>query len=418
MNPIGLLVALALAVPALAQPGYETNVSNDPAVKDGEPSMAVNPTNSQNLVMGYMKETGRDLEEAGECAAAVTFDRGATWQSWVLPLTDSFYSICADPTVVFDAAGTVYLAAIAFNPTFQTGHTVVTTSSDGGVSWTPPVEAVGPTSLAEVIERGDMAHIDAFDRPWLAFDESTGTLYLTTMTIFSRPMGPFAHRYLVASPDKGQHWGKLRIVDSPEYPADHFAIGTITVAPGGTVAIAYAARRVPETGFTCPCVVVATTTDGVTFARQTVPFADTMLGVNLPERGDAPVLRFQYGPVVAADPSRPGRYALAVAGWKGTAAYTLGQLGAAERTRVQVQLFLKRDSAASWTGPTALGEDPRKDREHVWLAYSSAGILGVTWRTHVGPCCFGSTDVWSVVSRDGGVTFDPPRQLSHAPSPF
>ncbi|MGH9203551.1 MAG: sialidase family protein, partial [Vicinamibacterales bacterium] len=234
---IGFLAALVLAAaPALAQQSYEINVSNDRAVKSGEPSLAVNPKDSSNLVIGYMKEQGTNFAEAGRCAVATTVDQGP-WQSQILPLTDAFYSICADPTVVFDAEGTVYMAAIAFNPTFQTGHTVVTRSTDKGVTWTTPVEAVGPTSLPNLIQEGGEAPIDPFDRPWLAFDNKTKTLYLTTMTIFSRPMGPLAHRYLVASHDKGDTWGEISMVDSPDYPADHWATGTIAVAPDGTVAL-------------------------------------------------------------------------------------------------------------------------------------------------------------------------------------
>ncbi|MGH7899747.1 MAG: sialidase family protein [Candidatus Binatia bacterium] len=415
---IGPVAVLALTAAAFAQPSYEIDVSNDPAVKDGEPSLAVNPTNPRNLVIGHMKETGRDLGEIGRCAVATSFDQGLTWQSRLLPLTDAFYGVCADPTVIFAADGTAYMAAIAFNLTFQTGHTVVTRSSDGGITWTPPVEAVGPTSLPSLLRDGVETDVDPFDRPWLAFDEKTGTLYLTTMTIFSRPMGPLSHRYLTASRDWGETWGNLSVVDSADYPADDFAIGTIAVGPDGTVAIAYAARSVPEPGFTCPCVVLATTTDGATFSHHTVPFTDVMFGVNLPDQGDPPVLRFLYGPVVAADPTRPGRYAVSVAGWKGLLPFALGQFRVVPQSRVQVQLFLTDDGGASWTAPAPLGEDLARDREHVWIDYSPAGALGVTWRTHVGPCCFGSTEVWSVVSRDGGTTFDPPRKVSHAPSPF
>ncbi|MGH7818303.1 MAG: hypothetical protein ACREQ9_00885, partial [Candidatus Binatia bacterium] len=418
MLAIGLLVALGLAASAAAQPSFEVNVSNDPAVKDGEPSLAQNPKDRANLVMGYMKEVGRNLEEAGECAAAATFDGGVTWETQVLPLTDSLFTICADPTIIFAGDGTAYFAAIAFNPTFQVGHTVVTRSADGGVHWSAPVEAVGPASLAATLGDGSTAAIDGFDRPWLAYDAASGKLHLTTMTIFSRPMGPLAHRYLVSSADKGETWGTIRVVDSPEYPADHWATGTIAIGADGMVAIAYTARRVPEPGMPCPCAVLATTRDGESFTRHTVPFPDAMLGVNLPDQGEPSLLRLVYGPVLAADPTRPGRYAVAVAAWKGLGPYTLGRAGVVPATRVEVKISRTDDAGATWSAPVALGEDPAKDREHVWMAYSPSGALGLTWRTHQGPCCFGSTEVWSVVSPDGGAIFDPPRKMSHAPSPF
>lgn len=364
-------VALPLAIlaaPTFARASYEIDVSNDPQVRDGEPSLGVNPTDRSNLVMGYMKA------DRGECAVSATFDRGATWKSQVLrEITDPVYSFCADPTLVFGADGTVYLAAIAFNQSFQVGHTVVTRSTDGGMHWTPPIEAIGPQSLASGAQQGTTAPIDGFDRPWLAAGKARRTLYLTTMTIFSRPNGTLVHRYLVASHDKGRHWGKVSIVDSPEYPADHWATGTIAVARDGTVAIAYTARRVPEPGMRCPCVVMATTTDGVNFRHRTLPFTDAMLGVSFPEQGELSAVRLVYGPVVAADPTRRGRYAVAVAGWSGLAPYAAGQSGIGPRSTVQAQLFLTGNSGRSWTGPVVLGEDRAKEREHIWLAYSPRG---------------------------------------------
>jgi hypothetical protein len=400
---LGLLVALALAAPAVAEASYETDVSRDQQVREGEPSLGVNPRNSSNLVMAYMRD------DRGACAVSATFDRGKTWTGQVLRgLTDPVYTFCADPTLVSGPNGTVYVAAIAFNQSFQVGHTMVTRSTDRGRSWSRPVEAVG----------GSTAPIDGFDRPWLAFDKATGTLYLTTMTIFSRPMGPLAHRYLLASRDYGRHWGRAATVDSPAYPADHWATGTIAVDPRGTVAIAYTARRVPGSGDRCSCTVLATTTDGTHFTRRTVPFTDTMLGVSLPEHGQLSALRLVYGPSVAADPTHRGRFAVAVAGWKGLASSFLGQAGIGPRTHVQVQLFLTGDSGRSWKGPIVLGEERSKDREHIWLSYSPKGTLGVIWRTHTGLCCFGSTNVWSATSPNGGLRFAPPQKLSHATSPF
>src|SRR5206468_6506724 len=68
--------------------------------------------------------------------------------------------------------------------------------------------------------------------------------------------------------------------------------------------------------------------------------------------------------------------------------------------------------------PTLLGEDRARDRGHISLAYSPRGVLGATWRTHTGSCCFGSTNVWAAVSRDGGRRFARPQRLSRAASPF
>jgi hypothetical protein len=399
---LGLLAALVYAAP-IAEASYEVNVSKDQRARDGEPSLGVNPTDSSNLVMAYMKAN------QGECAVSASFDRGRTWRSQVLrEITDPFYSYCADPTLTFGADGTVYVAAIAFHQSFQLGHVLVTRSADGGRHWTRPVEAVG----------GSTPPIDGFDRPWLAFDKATRTLYLTTMTIFSRPALPIAHRYLLASRDKGRHWGRAHIVDSGRYPADHWATGTIAVGPRGRVAIAYSARGVPESGARCPCAVLATTRDGVNFSHSTVPLGRTLFGISLPEPGQLSALALSPGPAVAADPTQAGRYTVVVADWAGLAPFTLGEVGLGPEVRIQAQLFRTDDSGRSWAGPVLLGENPGKDRERLWVAYAPSGTLGAIWRTHHTSCCFDSTDVWAVVSRNGGRSFVRPRRLSHASSPF
>ncbi len=53
------------------------------------------------------------------------------------------------------------------------GQDYVTSSANWGQTWTRPVETMG--SDGQRFATGDP--VDTFDRPWLAVDQSTGTVY-------------------------------------------------------------------------------------------------------------------------------------------------------------------------------------------------------------------------------------------------
>ena len=137
-------------------------VTTDPGVQQS-PSIAVDPLDSNHLAMAYMDRSLVTTGYAG-IGVAVSFNDGATWQQSSVPLPAGFNQGAANPTLVFDDQGHVFVSyeAATFlgpqppltNPTtidpvtqertrtygFQANNGIfVVRSGDGGLTWGTPV---------------------------------------------------------------------------------------------------------------------------------------------------------------------------------------------------------------------------------------------------------------------------------------
>jgi BNR/Asp-box repeat len=136
----------------------ETNYVNT----ELEPWVAVNPTDSSNII-GVYQQDRYTFGGARGLAAAVTHDGGTNWSS-----TYPAFSTCAggtaanggnfqrasDPWVTFSPNGDAYFISLSFNflgPASATGSGVlVSKSTDGGDSWSDPVTLVRDVGNADV----------------------------------------------------------------------------------------------------------------------------------------------------------------------------------------------------------------------------------------------------------------------------
>src|SRR5437867_10846053 len=136
----------------------ETNYVNT----ELEPWVAVNPTDSANII-GVYQQDRYTFGGARGLAAAVTHDGGATWSSTYPP-----FSACAggseanggdfqrasDPWVTFAPNGDAYFISLSLTflgPASATGTGVlVSKSTDGGDTWSDPVTLVRDTGDADV----------------------------------------------------------------------------------------------------------------------------------------------------------------------------------------------------------------------------------------------------------------------------
>ncbi len=102
-----------------------------------ETSIAVNPVVSGNIVGGandYRLGTG----SSGVYASV---DAGRTWYGTIIPFPtvpfgQGYLPSAGDPAVVFDRAGVVYYAQIAFNRDDDSNGVFVSRSTNGGYTWT------------------------------------------------------------------------------------------------------------------------------------------------------------------------------------------------------------------------------------------------------------------------------------------
>lgn len=227
---LGLVVALPLlqlGTPASAAGSglpklVEQDVQRDLKWHGGEPEIAVNPRNPKNLVMVWaamkvIKDLGEVIYPSGaaqfaqtatgssvvNCQIAYTFDRGTTWYPTRFPYADQ--PSCGDPMVVAGQDGSFYVAMDSMGdwqtPNLQGGtpkdHITVTRSTDGGRSFSEPVDA----------------HT-IVDRPFFRIDPTTDYLYESSgggLNAYPREMS--------MSKDKGKTWSAPRA-----FAGNHMAV--------------------------------------------------------------------------------------------------------------------------------------------------------------------------------------------------
>jgi hypothetical protein len=387
-----------------AQPSggrLETDLSrngNDRAI--GEPEIAVDPTHPSNLFTFWTTfplplDLGASVRLHDPCGGLVSQDSGAHWHRVKVPVNNiPNTSGCADAVVATGPDGTLYAGGIATTFTgvgisnagirvggqniVVHGKDFVTRSTDWGRSWSQPVEMMG--SDAERFVRADAIPVDTFDRPWLAVDQSTGTVYASGANLVDHT------RFVTASTDKAQSFGPVHAIESSDYPQDTSGGGSTIAAAHGLLAVAYRASQAP--GATCPCVIFETSTDqGATFTRHVV---------KLDNAASSP------SPFLAADPTHKGRFALTVLDATGT----------------ENQVYVTDDLGATWRGPTLVGEPSANERFKPWLSYGPSGQLAIVWRTNHSDKSY---DIWSAIGRDDGqnaAVFSAPVRVSSAAAPY
>ncbi|MHB1582814.1 MAG: sialidase family protein [Acidimicrobiales bacterium] len=379
---------------------YEVDVShNNGSTVVGEPEIAVDPKNPENIYVAWatfpVPVTIDSKAPPRSCGAAVSNDGGAHWHDVSPPVNDLPYITgCEDGVAVAGPDGTLYQSGdmATFTGVASGGISLggslggivvhgqdwVTASKNWGRSWSTPVETMGSDGTR--FQRGAATvPIDTFDRPWIAVDQSTGIVYAIGHDIVDH------NGYVTASTDHARSFGPVYPTDSPAYPHDSNVFGGNVAASNGIVATAYTASRAP--GATCPCVVFETSTDqGATWDRHLVPVTDA---------SSAPT------PLIAADPSHKGHFALQIFDSTGT----------------ENQVYTTDDAGATWAGPTDVAESPPDQRFKPWISYGPDGDLALVWRTWHGAPGTSPYDVWAAVGRargQGAPVFSAPVRISSA----
>ncbi len=107
-----------------------------------EPFLAIDPENPRHLLAAYQEDRFSD----GGCrnlTSAVSFNGGTTWQEVPLPnltVADGGpYQRTSDPWVAFGSGGRAYLVSLGFNETNAQNGVYLSSSDDGGLTWSNPV---------------------------------------------------------------------------------------------------------------------------------------------------------------------------------------------------------------------------------------------------------------------------------------
>ncbi len=375
---------------------------------NGEPTIAINPQDPNNLVAAWMHSgTPRTME----IVVTSSSDGGASWRQPVpFAHVNPSYEASADVSAVFDGEGRAHLTFIdmdadpASDPRqgeflIRSGEVVHSRSEDGGITWSRPVRVRHSADTPDF----------AIDRPWIAVDRSGGPregwLYVVSISFYGdRGHGPPQHVHLKHSTDHGITWSSDVRVDDAVHgtgpiPGVPFP-AVIDVGGDGTLWIVYpsvGSDACPETA----CLLAAVSTDGGwTFTRSKV--ADV---IPASRRG---YVLFQ---ALAADRLRPGRCSVV---WPD---------GRSDPRGSDLLLAQTRDGGKTWSAPVRINDNPPGlgvGVDQPWAAAGPDGSLAIVWRDRrtAGTGSDVPFEVYAAVSLDGGDHFLPNRKLSEKPSPY
>lgn len=364
----------------------EVDVSRDPAKVNGQPVVAVNPTNPNNLVLISTAHVPDPTSSSNakvsefQCFAAFSNDGGRTWTATPFPRGDR--PQCGDPYLAVDRRGTFYTAfnrlgcpgnpagGIAAPCPQGRGQLGVARSLDGGRTWSEPVDTTAGISVT----------------PRLRVDEATGKIY----AVGSK--GGASSQAVAVSSDQGVTWA----VPSP-LPAQPF--GNQIAVYDGVLATATALSISGDRAAPAEMKVAASdvkfwvsTDEGRTFTSFAVtdsngspvrPPQGSVVPDNTTLKSTDPV------PFVSADPTRRGRFALMIP------------------RNDKFEVYLTANAGRTWTGPSVIAAP---GAAKPWMDFGANGNLGVMWRTLGGDM----VNVYSAVSFDGGNTFSRPLKVNRS----
>ena len=339
--------------------GAGLNIAGDAA---NEPSMAIDPTNPLNIVVGWRQfnSVASNFRQAGY---AYSHDGGATWTFPGVLQPGQFRS---DPVLAASSDGKFYYYSLS-----STTSAEMFISSNKGHSWVGPFSAFGG------------------DKQWMTVDVSggagTGTVHglwnsqftcCAAGTDYTRSIdGGFLYQGPYAMPTKVK-WG------TPDVGPD----GTLWVAGASLSQNAHYVMRATNA-----------------FNAALVPVFDRSVAVDL------------GGVTLAGGPPNPGGLLGQV--WvavdrSNTAlngrVYVLGSVDPPTADPLDVMLISSGDRGVTWTTPTRVNDEPAGASVFQWfgaISLAPSGRIDVTWYDTRSLAGGSVSEVYYAYSLNGGATF-------------
>lgn len=354
------------------------------SIFEGEPTLAVNPQNSQQLVAAWI---GVDLILGGVIKTSTSIDGGLTWTTPISTPHVVSGNASADPSLQYDSNGDVFLCYIDYdNTNFTNGQIVVRKSSDNGLTWASEVEAINVNDCPGKL---------CVDRPWMEIDRSggpnDGTIYVTSMnpdqpTLVTAPYNP----YLAVSTDGGASFNTPRYLDTLGYLAGSTIqqpMPSPAIGADGTFYAAYPSYETSQSPFV-HLYLAYSTTQGVDIDHSNL-YTVVMTGVSNPYAKKASQL--------IADPTLPNH---------------LVALNLSEANGDADIFFMETFDAVNWTTPTRLNQDPignGKMQDLVWGEFNENGDLAICWRDRRNASASGyqtETEIFGIIKYKDSTDFE------------
>ncbi len=341
------------------------NIKDDAA---NEPSIAVNPTNPANIVIGWRQfnTVASNFRLAGW---AYSRDYGQTW-TFAGALEEAVFR--SDPIVDADAEGNIYYYSLAIDMDELVGN--LFTSSDGGISWQPPTFAFGG------------------DKPWMVVDKTGSAGRGNIYVIWQQFASSYGSNTFTRSTDGGQTF--CDPVEVPHFPS----FGTLAVGPEGEV---YAAGiRWPFfTLFT-----VARSTDArdhtvsPSFSATLVDLGGRLQGLRDYDENPNPagLLGQIYVGVDYSERSTRGFV------------YVLASVDPPGPDPLDVHFIRSTNGGISWSKPVRVNDDPARSRAWQWfgtLSVAPNGRLDVIWNDTRNTNGANLSELYYAYSHDAGTTW-------------
>jgi hypothetical protein len=348
--------------------GANTKLDCDDPFPNNEPDIEVNPANSQNLIASS--------NDYGSCCDQfyATVNNAATWTTGNMSVNNP-QQTGSDPVTVFDVKHATAIHT-SLNYSFQLptgescrGDVVASVSTDGGVTWLPPV----------VVDSGfgcDLSNVQLFnDKEWVVTDNYPSSPYYgrtyLTWTKFESASGAFVRSAIFEShsDDGGKHWTKAQEisgsnaglctfqVNGPASQCDENQFSVPTVGPNGTVYVAFQNEQnqalwEPNEFFDDQYLLVKSADGGKTWSSPTFVVgledgsADYPINVSGRQTLSGYQLRVNSAGNIVASPTDGKLYLVFSDNRNGT------HDSNNPVTNIDVFLMVSSDGGASWSGPT------------------------------------------------------------------
>jgi hypothetical protein len=358
-------------------PNANTDCETTSTGPHNETSIAVNPTNVNNIIGGANDyqlgvNSGGHISESVLSRAHVSFDGGKTWSMYPV-FSDSSYQGTGDPALAFDASGHAYYGTLGFRfvgPANATNPDVlVSNSGDGGKTWNVVRVAAGSGNEGSVGDLLDKEYVAAW---------GNGNAIVTYGDFRDAQKGSFvsAKIYDSVTHDGGKTWSTPQVISGS---LDEAFVSTPVVAADGRIYVSFlnttdlttgrddydVVEVSPSTG--APAgqpVKVATVIDGATdypiaLGRQT--YQDS-------------VFRSWAAGNIAADPTNASHLAVVWSDMRDSVTPAPSNPYVA-KTNSDLVVSQSFDRGHTWSAPTAIKLSG--DQFQSWSAYDTHGLLRI-----------------------------------------